>query len=179
MIDEHSLLAKARQLDPDALAEIHHQYYDPIFRYIAFRIEDRDLVQDLASEVFIRLIDALKKRRAPQQTLQGWLYGVAAHVISEHRRSLKRGLAADLDETIPSEDSDPQEQFDADVDQSNLRAAMDELTKDQQMVIVLRFANGLSIREVSRAMGKSEGAVKQLQLRAVEALTRRLMVGVK
>jgi RNA polymerase sigma-70 factor, ECF subfamily len=176
--DELGLVTRARQLDPEALTEIHALYYGPIFKYIAYRVDDRDAAQDLASEVFIRLIDALKANRAPQQTLKGWLYGAATNVINEHRRKQKRSIVLDLDESMESTDPNPEALIEMGVDQADLRAALDELTKEQQMVITLRFGSGLSIREIAGAMGKTEGAVKQLQIRAIDALTRRL-VGVK
>jgi len=173
--DELGLVARARQLDPEALTEIHTLYYGPIFKYIAYRVEDQDAVQDLTSEVFIRLIDALRDQRAPQQTLKGWLYGVATNVINEHRRKQKRSNMLDLDESIESTDPNLEALIEMDVDQADLRSALDELTKEQQMVITLRFGSGLSIREIAGAMGKTEGAVKQLQIRAIDALTRRLV----
>ena len=84
--DELTLLARARQLDPDALGQIHETYYASIFRYISFRVGDRETAEDLTSEVFTRLLTALRDHRSPQNTLRGWLYGVAARVVSDHHR---------------------------------------------------------------------------------------------
>ena len=84
--DELTLLARARQLDPEALALIHETYYTSIFRYVAFRVGDHATAEDLTSEVFTRLLTALRDKNAPQNTLRGWLYGVAARVVSDHHR---------------------------------------------------------------------------------------------
>ena len=84
--DELTLLARARQLDPEALAHIHETYYTSIFRYVAFRVGDHATAEDLTSEVFTRLLTALRDKNAPQNTLRGWLYGVAARVVSDHHR---------------------------------------------------------------------------------------------
>jgi RNA polymerase sigma factor (sigma-70 family) len=89
--EELILLNRARSLNQDALAEIHERYYTPIYRYISFRVSDLQTVEDLTSEVFLRLLNALRDRHAPQNTLQGWLYGVASSVVKEYYRQKKTG----------------------------------------------------------------------------------------
>jgi RNA polymerase sigma-70 factor (ECF subfamily) len=176
MQDEMALLARARALDPDALANIHATYYAPIFRYIAFRVGDRYIAEDLASEVFARLLSALRDRNAPQNTLRGWLYGVAARVVSDHHRQHYRAPQVELDESIVSKEAGPAETVEALLTRENLREAMLQLTAEQQDVIALRFGYDMPIQEVARTLGKSEGAVKQLQARAIAALARTLRV---
>ena len=73
MPDEITLLARARALEDEALAEIHETYYEPIFRYIVFRVSNQQIAEDLTSEVFVRLLSALRDHTAPQNTLRGWL----------------------------------------------------------------------------------------------------------
>jgi RNA polymerase sigma-70 factor (ECF subfamily) len=161
-------------MDSDALAAIHDTYYPLIFRYIAFRIGDRDAAQDLTGDVFTRLLSALHDRSAPQRTLRGWLFGVAAHVVADyHRKSYRAPLVA-LDEELLSEGASPDEEFDAMLQNENLRQAVAELTDEQQNVIALRFGQAMPIQDVARMMGKSEGAVKQLQARALAMLARKL-----
>ena len=174
MQNELALLARARALDPDALAEIHNTYFAPIFRYIAFRVGDRDTAEDLASEVFARLLSALRDRTAPQQTLRGWLYGVAARVVSDHHRKQYRAPQVELDESITSRGDNPAEMVEALLTQEELRRAMSELTDEQQHVLSLRFGYEMPIQEVARTLGKSEGAVKQLQARAIATRARKL-----
>ena len=177
MQDEAALLARARQFDTDALAQIHDSYYGPIFRYIAFRVSDRDVAEDLASEVFTRFLSALRQRTPPSSTLRGWLYGVAANVVSDHLRRRYRAPHVELDEPIASYDAGPAEVAEATLAREDLRLAMASLTEEQQHVIALRFGRELPIQEVARTIGKTEGAVKQLQARAIAALARKLMPG--
>lgn len=172
--DEFALLARARKLDPDALTEIHDTYYAPIFRYVAFRVGDRDTAEDLTSEVFTRLLGALRGRHAPQTTLRGWLYGVAARVVSDHHRKHYRAPQVELDESIVSREADPSETIDAMLTRDHLRRAMADLTEEQRDVIALRFGQEMPIREIAQTLGKSEGAVKQLQARAIAALARKM-----
>jgi RNA polymerase sigma-70 factor (ECF subfamily) len=172
--DEVALLARARQFDTDALAQIHDTYYGPLFRYIAFRVSDRDSAEDLASEVFTRFLTALRQRNPPNTTLRGWLYAVAANVVSDHMRKRYRAPHVELDEAIASREAGPAELAEAALTRADLREAVGGLTEEQQHVLALRFDRELPIQEVARAIGKSEGAVKQLQARAIAALARKL-----
>lgn len=172
--DELALLARARQLDPEALTQIHETYYVPIFRYVAFRVGDRDTAEDLTSEVFTRLLTALRDRHAPQNTLRGWLYGVAAKVINDHHRRAYRAPQTELDESLGSSEHDPATLIEHQLTQENLQQALQTLTDEQRHVLSLRFGAELPIQEVARVLGKTEGAIKQLQARAVAALARQL-----
>ncbi len=172
--DELTLLARARQLDPEALARIHETYYTPIFRYVAFRVGDHTTAEDLTSEVFTRLLTALRDKNAPQNTLRGWLYGVAARVVNDHHRKVYRAPQVELDEELISADHDPADIVDRKLTQESVQRAMRDLTEEQRHVLSLRFGSDMPIQDVARALGKSEGAIKQLQARAVAALARKL-----
>lgn len=174
MQDELALLARARSLEPEALAQIHETYYTPIFRYIAFRVNNRDTAEDLTSEVFTRLLSALRDKHAPQNTLRGWLYGVASRVVSDYHRQSYRAPEVELDESLASRELDPAEVVERLMTQESLKQAMTELTAEQQNVISLRFGYEMPIEEVARTLGKTEGAVKQLQARAIAALARKM-----
>ena len=101
--DENLLLSRARSLDPEALADIHDIYYTPIFRYVVMRINDQQTAEDLTSEVFTRLLSALREKSAPQNTLRGWLYGVASRVVSDHYRRHYRRKLVEVDESLPGQ----------------------------------------------------------------------------
>ena len=174
MQDELSLLARARQLDPEALGLIHETYYAPIFRYMSFRVGDRETAEDLTSEVFTRLLTALRDRHAPQNTLRGWLYGVAARVVSDYHRKAYRAPQTELDESLASDEPDPSDIVAGKLTQETLQEALQELTEEQRHVLSLRFGSGLPIQDVARTLGKTEGAIKQLQARAVAALARKV-----
>lgn len=174
MDDELSLLARARKLDPDTLAAIHDHYYPLIYRYIAARIDDPVTAEDLTSEVFTRLLSALRDRQAPANTLQGWLYGVASRVVMDHHRKQYRAPNTELHDTLVTGEGNPVEVLEAAMTREALQTALAELTQEQQQVIALRFGSDMPIRDVADLLGKTEGAVKQLQARAIAALARRL-----
>ncbi len=164
------LLHRARAGDPRALGEIHEQYYARIFRYALFRLGDEAAAEDIASEVFVRLLDALRSNRAPHTTLGGWLFGVAAHLVVDHFRRAPREQSP-LWEGLMTTDSAAHEAEER-LQHSQVRAAMRRLTPDQQEVLALRFGEGFSLDETARVMGKSVNAVKVLQFRATAALRR-------
>ena len=168
MQDELLLLHRAQKLDNEALAEIHDRYYAAIYRYVAFRVHDQPTAEDLTSEVFLRLLTALRERHAPQNTLRGWLYGVASNVVREYYRQQARY------ETMAANGRSPDQQFDVKALRQNLVAVLQDLTEEQQNVLALRFGYELPIRDVAEVMGKSEGSVKMLQARAIASLANRL-----
>ena len=172
--DELALLAGVRKLDKQALTEAHDTYYPAIFRYISFRVGDQQTAEDLTSEVFTRLLSAVRDRSAPDNTLRGWLYGVASRVVADHHRKQYRTEKTTLDENMAGEAADPLDTVSHMQTLEALHDALSELTKDQQDVIALRFGYEMPIKEVAQTLGKSVGSVKQLQARAVAALSRKL-----
>ncbi len=178
MVDDHRLLARAQDLDKEAIAKIHDAYHRAIYRYISFRVDDLQMVEDLTSEVFVRFVHALRRRRGPKDNVGGWLYGVAANVVKEHYRAQRKQRLAPLDETIPGRGPDPEHDVGNRLAVEQLRQAMEDLSLEQQEVLALRFGYGMRHKEVARTLGKSEGAVRMLQVRAIAALTE-LLTGIE
>lgn len=177
MVDERTLLYRARALDQEALTMIHDRYYGSIYRYIAYRVSDVQNAEDLTSEVFTRLLHALRDRHAPQKTLRGWLYGVASRVVKEHYREKKRHNWSLLEDNIVNQSDNPVAQLENKLTHERLFTVMHDLTEDQQNVLALRFGFEMPIRDVAETMGKSEGSVKMLQARAIAAIADRLVQG--
>ena len=175
--DEERLLDGARGLDLNILAQIHDCYYASIYRYVQYRIGDSQIAEDAASEVFVRLLNALHSGKAPKSSLRGWLFGTASHIVNDHYRDRYQGNDEDLDHhtALPAHDgANPEMVVQRLWAHAELRAALADLTDDQQQVVTLRFGQGLSHRDVAQMMGKTEGAVKLLQLRALRSLRRML-----
>jgi RNA polymerase sigma-70 factor (ECF subfamily) len=139
-----------------------------------FRVSNQQVAEDLTSEVFLRLLSALRDHTAPQTTLRGWLYGVAFRVVNDFHRKQYRREEVKLTETIASNSSGPLETVAQQLSWGAVRAAMSGLTEAQREVIALRFGQEMPIRDVAKLLGKTEGAVKQLQARAIANLARTL-----
>lgn len=174
MENELILLSRARALDQDALAEIHTRYYRRIYRYIDYRVQNEQTVEDLTSEVFVRFLTAIRDHHAPQNSIEGWLIGVAKNVIKEYYRRNRRDDWSTLGEEKASLLPMSAEVVDTHIMNEQVREAIKELTEDQQQVLALRFGFEMPIKQTAEVMQKSEGSIKMLQVRAVASLTRLL-----
>lgn len=170
--EEQILLDRIRDLDERTLGHLHDRYYPELFRFALYRIGDQQSAEDVASEVFVRLIDAVKVGRGPAQTVRGWLFGVASNLVAEHFRKAPRE-SAELHDEMPASGSIVGE-VETRIRNAQLVRSMQALTREQQEVLSFRFALGYSLEETATAMGKNVNTIKQLQFRAVSALKRQL-----
>ncbi len=176
-MDSDDLLARIRKLDIAALTLVHERYYPDVYRYVFFRLADQQTSEDISSDVFIRLLEALKRGSGPETNLRAWLLGVASNLVNDHLRIIYDRPHQELEsiEDFPSSD-DPAKAFERSWQNAQLLEAIQQLTPEQQNVIALRFAAECSIEETANQMKRSVNAVKVLQFRAVAAL-RRLLEG--
>ncbi len=176
MRDESQLIQRAKQGDPAAVSELYNLHVDRIYKYIRYRIGDEQTAEDITAEVFLRALESLGDYDDRGAPFSAWLYRIAsARVIDFWRRS-KRHQTAPLDDP-QMQDSLVATDDAVDVDflqHQALLIALQQLTDDQQNVIVLKFMQGLSNVDIAQTLGKTEGAVKALQRRALEALARLL-----
>lgn len=167
-------LARARQKDPNALTAIHDRYYPVIYRYVRYRMGDDPVCEDITAEVFLRLIGALHRNIGPERDLRAWLLGTASHLVNDHLRAKYRQRLSHLDGHEPDAGLSPEDSVERAWQRQEVRSAFLALTVDQQHVLALRFAEEYSLEETAQIMGKTIGAVKTLQFRALAALRRLL-----
>ncbi len=168
---EERLLIEAAQSDPGRFAELYEQNFNCVYAYIARRVHDRSETQDLTSHVFHQALANLGKFKWRGTPFVAWLYRIAANAIADHARRKGRKLATDA---VPASDNPAATDLEDCERRARLFNAVDKLPEDQRRVIVLRFADEKSIREIADEIGRSEGAVKQLQFRGLENLRARL-----
>ncbi len=168
---EDRLLARARQGDQQAVMEIYEYYFPPIYQFLRLRVSDAQMAEDIASEVFLKFVNALQGRSAPRKTLRGWLFRVARNELSNHYGKSSKMPTTTLDDWMPAPvDTDPEVQFMRSLNIERSRHALRMLSSEQQEVLVLRFGQALSLEETADVMDKSISAVKSLQFRAVNTL---------
>lgn len=163
--------------DASAFGRIYIRHVDAVFRYLALRVRDPYVAEDLTHEVFTKALRSLSTLRQPN-ALAGWLARIAHNVAANHWRYQDRRRTASMD--APDEERLPLEQrlgredrltaVEAGVEVEALLDAVDGLTEDQRQVIALRFGAGITLAEAAQLMRRSPEAVKQLQYRALEAL---------
>jgi RNA polymerase sigma-70 factor, ECF subfamily len=172
---DKELLLLASEFNSHALAEIYDRYALAIYRYAYRYVGDAAQAEDLTSEAFIRLLQVLNTPRAPRDHLKGWLYRVTHNLATDWYRRAARIDSIDVDDMPLGTCSSALDLAAEQETRELVRAALRKLTVQQQQVLVLRFGEGLKISEVSRMMGKSEGAIKILQHRGLRRLRKLLL----
>lgn len=172
LIDNDRTLDGLQTLDQQAIGAVYDKYFSEIYRYVLYRIGDPTLAEDIASDVFVRLLEAVQNGRSPQTNLKGWLIGTASHVVTDHLRRKYRRPEEEISESMP--DRGPSLVAEVDQREQNrmVNDAYAQLTPEQQHVLALRFGQGYSLEETATFMNKNVNAVKALQFRALAALQR-------
>ena len=161
---DERLLIEAAQRDPSRFGELYESHVNRVYAYIVRRVRDRAAAEDLTSEVFHHALANLHKYEWRGIAFAAWLYRIAANTITNRWEQVRRETG----------EPDPEDHASGGMEEIERRAMLfqlvDQLPADQRRVITERFVEQKSIREVAQALGRSEGAVKQLQWRALETL---------
>ncbi len=167
------LLVEAAQKDPSRFAELYELNFARVYGYIARRVGDRDTAQDLTSDVFHKALANIHSFEWRGVPFAGWLLRIASNMIVDRsKRGTKEITGQDDLADLPDPGAKPK-LVEAD-ECARLFLLVDQLPQDQRRVIGMRFAEEKSIREIAQALGRTEGAVKQLQFRALQNLRSRM-----
>ena len=175
--DIAAIVRNAQNGEVTAFGQLYELYSDRVYRYVAYRVQGNADAEDIAEDVFIRMLEAIGTFQWREIPFSAWLMRIAHNRVIDHYRRGRTRATAPLESApnLPSRDRDPQERIDLFSDILDLNAAMEQLTDLQREVISLRFGSELSIAETAQVMNRNEGAIKALQHSAVRAL-RRIMV---
>ena len=176
MQDEEQLVQRAKQHDEEAFAQLYEEYFDKIYRYVALRIGDRMEAEDITQQVFLNAIKAISSFKWKGIPFSAWLFRIAHNQVVDYLRKKTKRATAPLEKSLVTGGDDPQLIFERRSDIEQLISATRKLTPAQREVISLRFAGEMSVAQVAKVMGKSEGAVKALQHSAIVALRKVLSV---
>lgn len=168
---DERLLIEAAQKNPSRFAELYELHFDRVYAYVARRVRNRAETQDLTAHVFQQALANLGKFKWRGAPFAAWLYRIASNAIADHAR---RNLRETSDQETAVEKTAAAVDLEEVERRARLFRAVDKLPDDQRRVIVLRFAEEKSIREIAVELGRSEGAIKQLQFRGLENLRNRL-----
>lgn len=175
MYDEQSQLARLRDLDPEVITAIHNRYFPDVYRFAFYRVGDEVIAEDISSEVFTRMLEAISNHRGPKTNIKGWLIGTTSNLVNDHFRKMYNRREEQLTSEIKLEtDQDPLDFAEVSDFHTEVRIALNTLTNEQQQVIALRFGGELSLEETAQIMGKRINAIKALQFRALASLRKKL-----
>jgi RNA polymerase sigma-70 factor (ECF subfamily) len=173
MNDEQAIKG-LKELDRQVIGAIYDQYFSEVYRYAQYRVGDAAQAEDIASDVFVRLLEASQTGKGPRSNLKGWLIATASHIVMDQFRRRYRRAEETLPETIPDNGLQPSMEFDQREQRQKVKDAYQTLTAEQQEVIALRFSQGHSLEETAAIMKRNVNAIKALQFRAFSALSREI-----
>ena len=162
---------RAAQADRAAFGALYRRYLDRVYGYAFYLLGDHHDAEDATERTFLAALDAIGRFRDEGATFRSWLFRIAHNQVANALRSRSRRRTSPLDGIAdPIADADPARDADRADDARRVRAALAELSEDRRQVVVLRFVDGLSAREIGAVLGRSEGAVRVLQHRALRDL---------
>jgi RNA polymerase sigma-70 factor (ECF subfamily) len=171
---ENRLILQAKQGDKQAIAELYTGHVDAIYRYIWPRVRDEAIAEDLTAQVFLKALEGLPGYEPSGKPFLAWLYRIAYARVVDHWRKQDRRATLPLDDTLPAREPRPGELLEVEDDWITAIDLLAQLTDDQQEVLMLRFIGEMSLSEVAETMGKTLGATKAVQHRALASLARLL-----
>ena len=154
---------EAAQRDPSRFADLYEQNFYRVYAYVVRRVGDRHQAEDLTADVFREALAGIRKFEWRGLPFAAWLIGIASRVVADYWKTSGREIGNPMKEAEATVPADAE-------DSTLLFQLVDRLPEAQFRVIHMRFVEQKSIREIAQELGRSEGAVKQLQLRAIESL---------
>ncbi len=164
------LVDKASRGDAGAFGKLYDLYLDMVYRYVYYKVGAQAEAEDLTSQVFVKAWEAMPRYQWREIPFSHWLMRLARNAVIDHYRTARS--QGELDDDLVSRDAGPQAEFLRKERAAELEAAIRQLPEDQRTVIVLRFIEELDYAQVAAITGKSQGALRVTQFRALAALKR-------
>jgi len=171
---EQGLIERAQGRDPDAVSELYRRYAGQIYRFCLFRVSDEATAQDLTEDVFVNMLESLPRYVNRGKPFVSWLYRIAHDRMVDHYRRRARRPSEALSDSLMDHAPGPEAMAAQNAEIQQMWDAMPHLSEDHRLVLQLRFVEGYDVEQTARLLGKSIGATKVLQHRALKQLARRL-----
>ena len=169
--DERELVRRAAGGDADAFGDLYVRYLDDIYRYIFYKVGNQEKAEDLTEGVFLRAWEAIEDHRRKEYAFSSWLYRIAHNAVIDHYRTRKEEEPLEaVSFRLADETVGPEERLLDEAEVTSLCEALKQLSEEKQHLLILRFVQGLPHAQVAEILGKSEGACRVLQHRALATL---------
>ncbi|UCG83205.1 MAG: sigma-70 family RNA polymerase sigma factor [Dehalococcoidia bacterium] len=172
--DIEKLVDRAIDGDAEAFGRLYDMHVDRVYRHIYYRVGDVADAEDLTQQVFIKAWQAIGRYKKTASPFLSWLIRISHNLVIDFYRSNKTKTCLDFDIVASEPESGPEHLAEAKFDQQQVRHAILELPGEQQQVVLMRFIEGFSYPEIAASIGKSEGAVRVIQHRALARLRKTL-----
>lgn len=176
-----ALVELARSGDKDAFGMLYDHYQPSVYRFLYYRTRSQTLAEDLTAETFFRALRSMNSFRWQGRDFAAWLMTIARNLTTDHFKAGRTRLEMTTEDMTPHDDATegPEDAVIAGLTNEVLLRALTELPAEQRDCLVMRFLQGLSIAETAKVLDRSDGAVKQLQLRGVRNLARLMPEGLR
>ena len=171
-VETWQLVGLAQKGDGEAFAQLYERYFDTVFRYIYYRLNDKAMAEDFTSETFLRALRRIGGISYQGRDIGAWFITIARNIVLDHVKSARHRLEMTTGDVIERKETEPSPEVAviSSLTSEHLIGAVKRLGREQRDCIVLRFIQGLSVSETAEVMGKNDGAIKALQHRAVHKL---------
>jgi RNA polymerase sigma-70 factor (ECF subfamily) len=167
---EERLLIEAAQKDPSRFAELYELHFERVYAYIVWRVRERSAAEELTSHVFHQALANLGKFKWRGAPFAAWLFRIASNSIADRAQKMARESSREANPSFEGLAAGPETNLEQIEMLARVYRLVDQLPWEQRYVIRSRFAEELSIRDIAQKLSRSEGAIKQLQFRALQRL---------
>ncbi len=176
-----ALVELARAGDAEAFGQLYDHYHVSVYRFVYYRVGSVALAEDLTSETFFRALRSMASFRWQGKDFGAWLMTIARNLTTDHFKAGRTRLEYATEDMSPHDEATegPENTVLASLTNETLLEALTGLPHEQQECLIMRFLQGLSIAETAKILGRSDGAVKQLQLRGVRNLAKLMPEGLR
>jgi RNA polymerase sigma-70 factor (ECF subfamily) len=177
-VDVPQLVSRAQQGDRDALEGLYLLHFDRIYSYLHMSVGNRHDAEDLTTQTFLKMLESIGRFRWRSAPFSAWLFRIAHNLAMDHFRGSRRWQPEeDVPEPPGSEEASAEEQAMHEIGRQSMLELIDKLSTEQQQVLTLKFVFNFPNAEVATILGKTEGAIKSLQHRALVSLQKQLSRG--
>jgi len=173
--DIRALVARAQEGDREALEELYLLHFDRIYSYLHMSVGNRHDAEDLTTQTFLKMLESIKRFRWQSAPFSAWLFRIAHNLAMDHFRASRRWQP---EEEVPEPvgDAEPSAEFSAfqSIGRQSMLQLIENLSQEQKQVLTLKFVFNLPNGEVATILGKTEGAIKSLQHRALVSLQKQI-----
>ena len=170
-----ALVDRAKQGDRDALEELYLIHFDRIYSYLHVSVGNRHDAEDLTTQTFLKMLESIGKFRWQSAPFSAWLFRIAHNLAMDHFRAARRWQP---EEEVPEPEPDESTSAEAGaldaIGRKSMLELIEELSPEQQQVLTLKFVFNFPNAEVAAILGKTEGAIKSLQHRALASLEKQI-----
>jgi len=173
--DVRRLVERAQQGDRQALEELYLMHFDRIYSYLQMSVGNRHDAEDLTNQTFVKMLESIERFEWRKVPVSAWLFRIAHNLAMDHFRSRRRWQPEEEPPEPPdAEERSAEEEALHSIGRQSMLEMIEDLSQDQQQVLTLKFVFNFSNGEVATILGKTEGAIKSLQHRALGSLQRQL-----